>query len=99
MSKDAEKPDHISREDWDAVDVPEATDQEFARAVPFKEAHPEAYTGWKRGLGRPTIDDRPKAYIGFRLAADVVEGVKASGKGYNSRVEKELRAALAKGQL
>ena len=35
----------------------------------------------------------PKVHIGFRLAADVVESVRASGPGYNARVEQALRAA------
>jgi uncharacterized protein (DUF4415 family) len=35
----------------------------------------------------------PKVHIGFRLAADVVESVRASGAGYNVRVEQALRAA------
>jgi len=35
----------------------------------------------------------------LRLAADVVNGVKATGRGYNARVEKVLREALAKGLL
>jgi uncharacterized protein (DUF4415 family) len=37
--------------------------------------------------------------VGFRLAADVVAGIRASGRGYNARVEKVLRDALAKGKL
>ena len=35
----------------------------------------------------------PKIHIGFRLAADVVGSLKASGPGYNARVEQALRAA------
>jgi uncharacterized protein (DUF4415 family) len=38
-------------------------------------------------------------HINFRLAADVAEGIRASGRGYNARVEKVLRAALARGEL
>jgi uncharacterized protein (DUF4415 family) len=38
-------------------------------------------------------------HIGFRLAADVVQGIRATGKGYNARVEKVMRDALAKGKL
>lgn len=38
-------------------------------------------------------------HIGFRLAADVVSGIRATGRGYNARVEKVLRDALAKGKL
>jgi uncharacterized protein (DUF4415 family) len=37
--------------------------------------------------------EAPKVHIGFRLAADVVASVKASGAGYNVRVEQALRAA------
>ena len=42
--------------------------------------------------GRPKAETT-KVHIGFRLAADVVESVKASGPGYNSRVEEALRNA------
>jgi uncharacterized protein (DUF4415 family) len=35
----------------------------------------------------------PKVHIGFRLAADVVASLKASGPGYNARVEEALRKA------
>jgi uncharacterized protein (DUF4415 family) len=42
--------------------------------------------------GRPKAEG-PKVHIGFRLAADVVESLKASGPGYNARVEQALRAA------
>jgi uncharacterized protein (DUF4415 family) len=92
------KPPHISQQDWDAVDIPEATAVEFARAKPFKEVFPEQFAAWKRGRGRPAVET-PKMHIGFRLAADVVNGIKATGRGYNARVEKVLRDALAKGKL
>lgn len=37
--------------------------------------------------------------IGLRLASDVVSGIRASGRGYNARLEKVLREALAEGKL
>ena len=49
--------------------------------------------------GRAAKLARPKVHVGFRLAADVVEGIKASGKGFNARVEQILRDALAQGKL
>jgi uncharacterized protein (DUF4415 family) len=52
-----------------------------------------------RSRGRPTVSEAPKMHIGFRLSADVVNGIRATGKGYNARVEKVLREALAKGLL
>jgi len=93
----AKKPADVSQEDWESVDVPEATDEEFATARPFKEVFPAQYKAWKK-VGRPPIA-APKVHIGFRLAADVVSAIRASGKGYNARVEKVLRDALAKGEL
>jgi uncharacterized protein (DUF4415 family) len=48
--------------------------------------------------GRPKVET-PKVHVGFRLAAEIVEGIKATGKGYNARVETVLRDALAKGLL
>jgi uncharacterized protein (DUF4415 family) len=97
MSKRARKPAEISQEDWDSVNVPEMTDADFARAKPFKEAFPAQYGAWKK-IGRPPIE-APKVHIGFRLAVDVVNAIRASGRGYNARVEKVLRDALAKGKL
>src|ERR1700680_3877894 len=93
----AKKPADISQQDWESVDVPEATDAEFATARPFKEVFPEQYKAWKR-MGRPPAE-APKIKIGFRLGADVVHAIRTSGRGYNARVEKVLRDALAKGEL
>ena len=81
----------------DDEDNPEWTEADFARAKPFKEVFPEQYKAWKK-MGRPPVE-APKVHIGFRLAPDVVEGIRATGKGYNARVEKVLRDALSKGEL
>ncbi len=98
MTREPKKPDHISQKDWDEAEIPEWTEEDFARAKPFKEVFPEQYESWKRGPGRPPVET-PKMHIGFRLAADVVNGIKATGRGYNARVEKVLRDALARGEL
>ncbi len=83
----------------DDVDNPELTETDFARGVPFSEAHPELLKMWKKQGGRPTINEMPKVHVGFRLAADVVNHLKASGKGYGARVESVLRDAIARGVL
>ena len=80
----------------DHDDVPELTDGDFAGARPFKEAFPEQYLAWRRS--RPPVAES-KVHVGFRLAADVVQGIKATGRDHNARVEKVLRAALPKGEL
>lgn len=97
MSKKPEKPPHVSTQEWDEAENPEWTEEDFARARPFKEVFPEQFKAWKR-MGRPPVA-APKVHIRFRLAADVVAGIRATGKGYNARVEKVLRDALARGVL
>ena len=47
--------------------------------------------------GRPG-PERPKVHGGFRLAADVVEGIKATGKGCNARVERVLAGGVGAGE-
>ena len=75
------------------------TREDFLGMWPVRDAMPEiieAMAELRRKLGRPKAD-APKAHIGFRLAADVVESVKASGPGYNARVEQACaRPGLAR---
>jgi hypothetical protein len=67
------------------VDRPEWTEEDFARARPFR-------------MGRPPAEN-PKVHISFRLASDLVDAIRKSGRGYNARVERVLRAALERGEL
>lgn len=82
----------------DYDDSPELTDADFARARPFAELFPEQAEKLRAMGGRPRLV-RPKVHVGFRLDADVVDGIKATGRGYNARVERVLREALAQGRL
>ena len=94
MTRHPERPSHISEEDWQSVDVPEATDEEWSRAVRFADAHPEIYSAWQRGRVSP-----PKVQASFRIASELFNRIKATGRGYNARVEKALTEALARGEL
>jgi uncharacterized protein (DUF4415 family) len=80
-------------------EVRELTEEDFRGMRPLAEVDPgmlEAVAEWRaktaRERGRPKAEE-PKVHIGFRLAADVVAAVRASGPGYNARVEQALRAA------
>ncbi len=79
-------------------DNPEWTEEDFANARPFKEVFPEQHAAMKRQGGRPRLAS-PKVHIGLRLAADVVNGIRSAGPGYNAKVERVLRQALESGQL
>jgi uncharacterized protein (DUF4415 family) len=48
--------------------------------------------------GRPKVD-KPKKLFGLRLDQSVIDGIKATGRGYNTRVESVLRDALSAGKL
>src|SRR5271165_1499933 len=76
-------------------EVRELTAEDFKTMRPLRKVDPsfiEAMSEFRRKLGRPKAVS-PKVHIGFRLAADIVESIKASGPGYNTRVEQALREA------
>ena len=95
MASDVKDPDSGAIED---ADNPEWTDADFARAVPFAQLFPEQAAALKRQGGRPRLE-YPKVKVAWRLSADVVEHIKATGKGYHGRVDAVLKAAIAKGLL
>jgi uncharacterized protein (DUF4415 family) len=76
-------------------EVRELTAEDMRLFKPIAEVDPgmvEAMAEFRRKLGRPKAET-PKIHIGFRLASDVVASIKASGPGYNARVEQALREA------
>lgn len=86
----------------DEGEVRELTDEDFANMDlrPVAEVFPELPEAMKRikPVGRPRVD-APKEQISFRLPADLVASIKATGRGYNVRVEKALRKAFKKREL
>ncbi len=84
----------------DEDDVPELTDEDFKRMVPFS-ALPKSLRRKLSAIqsrGRPR-SKAPKKMIAFRFAPDLLAHIKASGRGYNARVEKLLRQAWEQGLL
>ena len=85
-----------SKEDWDAVDSPELTDEELAAMRPAREVLPpaffEAIEEMRRQRGRPRVD-APKEAVTLRLDPDVVNKFKAEGKDWRGRMSEALRKA------
>ncbi|AEG51858.1 BrnA antitoxin family protein [Sinorhizobium meliloti] len=73
-------------------DAPEATDEQLAKAKPFAEAFPDLAESIKRARGRPAVEN-PRQQISIRLDPDVIEHYKATGKGWQSRMNDDLRKA------
>ncbi|MGR6466576.1 BrnA antitoxin family protein [Rhizobium sp. PAMB 3182] len=73
-------------------DAPEATDEELAQARPFAEVLPDLHESIQRSRGRPPVDN-PRKHVSLRLDADVLDHFKATGKGWQSRINEALRKA------
>jgi uncharacterized protein (DUF4415 family) len=100
MTKKSGKPEFIagqgfSKADWDAVDSPHLTKAELAQVKPFAEAFPELAEKMRKSLGgRPPLA-RPKRAVSIRLDQDVIDKFKASGPGWQSRINDLLKKAVA----
>ena len=83
------------KEVWiDPDDAPEWTEEMFRRAAIWhgdKLIRPASGTLTKPG--RPKSDN-PKQQVTLRLDADVLEKFRATGKGWQSRINAELRRIL-----
>lgn len=92
------KPDHISQQDWEAVDSPEVTEAEFKRMRPARETQPEVVDAYNRGeLRRRGPQKAPtKVATTIRLDPDVVEYFKSGGRGWQTRLNDTLRRAINK---
>jgi uncharacterized protein (DUF4415 family) len=81
-----------TREDWDDVDSPEATDEQLAQARPFAEVFPELAESIRRARGRPATG-AAKQTVSIRLDPDVIAKFKATGPGWHRRINDILRDA------
>ena len=71
---------------------PEWTEEDFARAVPFSQL-PESLQRKLRSLKKPRGPQKAptKEVVTIRLSRDVVEQLRASGRGWQTRVDTALR--------
>lgn len=85
------------RVDWDAVELPELSDEEPARMRPARAVPPPAFfktmEDHRRSRGRPAMA-HPKKQITLRLDEDVIAKFRESGKGWQGRMNAALRKAV-----
>lgn len=87
------KPDHISQKNWDDVDSPPLTDSELANLRPLREVHPDL-ADWseKRKRGQRGPQKEPvKVPVKLRLEPEVLQAYKATGRGWQTRMNDTLR--------
>ncbi len=79
-------------------DNPELDAEWFKRARPAREVMPpeffEAFAELRRQRGRPPLET-PKIATAIRFDADVLAGLRATGKGWQTRVNDAMRQWLA----
>lgn len=87
MTKHAPPIDHDENPEW--------TPEMLAAARPAGEVHGKAAVALVRRRGRPPIDPAArKVPVTIRLSRDVVEALRASGDGWQTRVDELLRVQL-----
>lgn len=83
----------IQRAIADDADAPEATDEQLAQARPFMEVFPQLADAARRARGRPPLAEA-KQLVSLRLDAEIVRRLRASGPGWQSRVNDALRRTV-----
>lgn len=74
-------------------DTAPLSDDEVARLQSGADVFRDLDVAAPQGRGRPTLE-KPKKQVTLRLDADLLETLRASGKGWQSRVNEILRAKL-----
>lgn len=85
--------DQIQRMIASDPDAPEATDEQLAQARPFEEAFPALADAMRRNVGGRPKSANPKVAVSLRLDQEVVAKFKASGPGWQTRMNDALRDA------
>jgi len=78
-------------------DNPEWTADDFRRARPAKEVFAELGLSLPRPRGRPR-KQHPKVQVTLRLDPELVETYKSGGKGWQTRINDDLRKLAGLGK-
>ena len=77
----------------DLDDVPEMRKEDFRTAVRLRNVMPEVVEAMKRGRGRPKAE-HPKERVSLRLEPGIIEAYRATGTGWQRRIERTLQAGV-----
>ena len=93
MSRKKRKPANISQKDWDDVDSPPLTAAMLRRMRSASEVIPEIVEAYRRSRGRPP-KAQPKVPVTIRLDASIVRAFRATGRGWQTRINDILARTL-----
>jgi len=84
----------FTQADLDAVESPELTEEQMAKAKPFAEVFPELTASIRRGRG---AGKKPaKKLVSLRLSPEVVDYFKSTGPGWQARIDETLKKVATK---
>ncbi len=83
-----------TKEDWDAVESPEMTDEELANAQPFAEAFPGLAASIRRGRGPQKAPTKER--VTLRLDCVALAAFRATGPGWQSRIDEAVKKAAGR---
>lgn len=81
---------HDDNPDWTAAD--------FAASRPAADLPPEILAQFKNKIGRPRSDN-PKLPVKLRLDDDVVAALRATGPGWQTRINDMLKSRIKAGKI
>ena len=89
----------VSLDDYEIAhgdDIPEWTEEDFARARPMKEMFPDIVEAFERMRGERGPQKSPvKERVGLRLDADILAHFRQTGAGWQSRINDILHKHIA----
>jgi uncharacterized protein (DUF4415 family) len=72
-------------------DIPEATEEDFARARPMRDMFPEIVEAFERARGQRGPQKTPtKERVALRLDRDIVDHFRSAGPGWQTRINDAL---------
>ena len=83
------KPASISQKDWDELDIPELSNEDFARMRPAHEVLPGFKFPKPRQRGPQKAPTKLQATV--RFDRDVIEYFRSTGPGWQTRMNETLR--------
>ena len=80
------KPEHVSDADWQAAKSPPLSDKFMSKMQPAEDVLPELF---KRSRGKQKAPT--KVLVTLRLDRDVLEHYKSGGRGWQTRINADLK--------
>ncbi|MBF0268046.1 MAG: BrnA antitoxin family protein [Alphaproteobacteria bacterium] len=92
MSKSQRKPKAVAASSQGDDDIPEWTAADFKRARPAAKVVPEIVAEYRRGRGPQKTPT--KKLVSLRLSQEVLDHFKATGPGWQTRIDKALKKVV-----